>query len=436
MIAEILSIGDELTNGIILDTNSQWLSRELAEIGISTHFHTTVNDDLAEMLDVMRIATERADLIIMTGGLGPTADDLTREAIAKTLELPLEMREELLEHVREIFRRRGREIPKANEVQAMQPRGAKAIPNPNGTAPGVDITVKRKTPKPDRLESFRIIALPGVPAEMREMWHGTVQDSLHEMIESITGEKKVIRVVTINTFGLGESQIEAMLPDLVNRSHYPKVGITASEATISLRIFGEGETEESCQEMMAPTRKIIYEKLGDLIFGEGTDRLQEIVCRILDERKKTLSVIEWGTRGLLSEAIAGAVGASERFLGGFVLNSLKSLENCIRNMNVTGPAELPIEGFSLEAAAKNAELNTVLVQCMARVALGISGSDYVLAVGPYPPSRARTDLVAIAFGTNERIDVNNMGFDGHPAIIDQLFMKRVMNKMRLTLERE
>lgn len=433
MLAEIISIGDEITNGIILDTNAQWLTREAFEIGISTLYHTTVGDDLDAIIDVLRIASERVDLVIMTGGLGPTADDLTREAIAKMLDVPLEKDEKLLEYIRGIFASRGREMPKTNEVQAFQPKGAIPINNPNGTAPGIDITVKRKTPQTGLLENFRMIALPGVPAEMKEMWDETVEKSLHEMIESLSGEKRVLRVRAINTFGLGESQVEAMLPDLVNRTHYPKVGITASDATISLRIFGEGETEQNCLSMMQPTVDTIYEKLGNIIFSEGDERLQEVVYRLLEKHDKTLAVIEWGTRGLLTAAIAGSKEANERFLGGIVLSSLKSLENSIRySAELTARDPIP-EGFSQQSVETDPELTKELVRAMCTVALKLSTADYVLAVGPYPPKGSRKGTVFVAFGTKEAIELEGYDFNGHPALMDHLFTKRAMNKMRLTL---
>src|SRR4051812_24705923 len=164
MRAEVISIGDELTSGQRLDTNSQWLSERLGEIGIPVMFHTTVADDLEANVRVFREAADRADVVIATGGLGPTADDLTREALARMLGVELVLDEAALAYIRGLFARRKRDMPERNVVQAMFPAGSRVIPNPHGTAPGIDIDVPRSG-----RTAARIMALPGVPAEMREM---------------------------------------------------------------------------------------------------------------------------------------------------------------------------------------------------------------------------------------------------------------------------
>ena len=162
--AEVIAIGDELASGQRLDTNSQWLSQRLGEIGIPVGFHSTVADDLASNIEVFRHAIARADVILCTGGLGPTADDLTREAVAAATGTELELDEPSLEHVRGIFARRGREMPERNRIQAMFPAGSRPIHNPEGTAPGIAMEIARA----DR-EPCRLFALPGVPAEMFQL---------------------------------------------------------------------------------------------------------------------------------------------------------------------------------------------------------------------------------------------------------------------------
>ncbi|MDZ7617995.1 MAG: competence/damage-inducible protein A [Patescibacteria group bacterium] len=169
MQAEIVSIGDEITSGRLLDTNSQWLSRRLADLGIRVLFHTSVGDNLEACAAVFRHAIARADLVIVTGGLGPTADDLTREALAEATGRALVLNEGALEHVRRLFARRNRPMPASNEKQALFPEGSRVIRNPNGTAPGIDLTVAC----PGR-NAARILALPGVPAEVDEMWRDSV----------------------------------------------------------------------------------------------------------------------------------------------------------------------------------------------------------------------------------------------------------------------
>jgi len=184
MHAEIIALGDEITSGQLLDSNSQWLSLRLEELGIRVLYHTTVGDEHEAITDVFRRAIDRADVIIATGGLGPTADDLTRQAIADATGRRLVMDDEALAHVRGIFARVNRPMPPKNEVQGLLPEGARMIHNPHGTAPGVEMTISRSG-----IGDCHFSALPGVPAEMREMWHGTLEAALRE----IGGGKSVVR---------------------------------------------------------------------------------------------------------------------------------------------------------------------------------------------------------------------------------------------------
>ena len=437
MIAEILSIGDELTCGKILDTNSQWLARELSDLGIQVLYHSTVGDELDAMVDVFRIAASRADIVIATGGLGPTADDLTRESIAAMLGVPLEHNPDALESIKALFRKRGREMTNNNEKQALTPQGGTAIRNPNGTAPGIDVTVDRGGPDKTLMPQYRIIALPGVPAEMKEMWHDTVRAELEAFCQKLTGRKQVIRFRSIHSFGAGESQVEATLPDLVNRAHSPTVGITADRATITLRIRTEAPTEEECLEQMEPTAKIIYDKLGSLIYGEADQTLADVACEILKRRKKTLAVMEWGTRGLLDDAIASSPLAAEVFLGGLVVRSADALKSAIRfSSELAKEQEIPSD-FSETTILTDMQQNEQIVALMCRHALKIFGADYSLAVGPYPAGGQNGVPVFLGLGKSESgttaVMTEPHPYGGHPALIDDLYTKRTLNLFRLKL---
>src|SRR3569623_2354322 len=173
MRAEIISIGDEMTSGQRLDTNSQWLSQRLGEIGVEVIAHATVADNFEANVEIFRQAVERADVVISTGGLGPTADDLTREVLARLLGVELQLDEQQLSHIRSLFERRKRPMPERNVVQAMFPVGSRPIDNPEGTAPGVDVEIPRRAEG-----ASRVFALPGVPAEMFEMWASSVRPAL------------------------------------------------------------------------------------------------------------------------------------------------------------------------------------------------------------------------------------------------------------------
>ncbi|HEY4263085.1 MAG TPA: molybdopterin-binding protein, partial [Schlesneria sp.] len=250
MSAEIIAVGTEITSGAKLDTNSQWLSLELAEIGIPVRAHCTIWDDLEEMVAAIRTAAERSDVVLITGGLGPTLDDLTREALAKVAGVELELHPASLEHIKTMFARRNRPMPERNVMQAMFPIGAQPLPNPRGTAPGVWMTLPRGDGK-----ECHIAAMPGVPSEMKMMYR-------QQVVPRLDGGGRFIRRARINCFGVGESQAEEMLGELTARGRDPDVGITAHEATITLRITAEGLSAEECREKIERTRNAIINRMG------------------------------------------------------------------------------------------------------------------------------------------------------------------------------
>ena len=304
MRTEIISIGSELTTGRNLDTNAQWLSRRLAEIGIPVHWHTTVADDLDANLDTFRLATQRCDLVLCTGGLGPTQDDLTREVLAKVASVGLVEDEPSLRQIEEMFSRRNRTMPPTNRVQALFPAGATPLTNERGTAPGIWM----------RIGKCLVAAMPGVPSEMSLMFEKQVRPRLLEL--GIAGGVFIER--KISTFGLGESQLEEKLLDLTRRGHVPEVGITASDATISLRIFVEAASREEAAGRIEPVEKLIRERLGDLVFGADEEDLQDVLLRLLRDRKQTLSVAEGVSGGQLAAKLTLVQGASAWFRGGVI----------------------------------------------------------------------------------------------------------------------
>lgn len=289
--AEIISIGDELTSGQRLDTNSQWISQQLGAIGIRVMYHTTVADDLTTNIDVFRHAIDRADLVITTGGLGPTADDLTRQALASAVGVKLYTDEKALTYIRELFEGRGREMPPRNIVQAQFPIGSVSVFNPEGTAPGIDLTVTEAD------SQTRIFCLPGVPAEMKQMWEQTVEPAI---VTINPDSKRLINHFVIKTFGMGESDMERSLPDLIRRGRKPTVGITASYATITLRITTEGDSPEECEAQAADTIKTIQDCLGNTIYAYHECEIQEVVVQQLNAINSKVAVLESGTCGLVS----------------------------------------------------------------------------------------------------------------------------------------
>ncbi len=304
MKCEIISIGSELTSGQNLDTNSQWLSRHLAEMGIAVGWHTTVADDLEANIEAFRIASRRAGLVLATGGLGPTQDDLTREVLARVAGVELFEDADSLRHIEEMFRRRNRTMPERNRVQAQFPTGSEAIFNARGTAPGIWM----------RMGECQIAAMPGVPSEMYGMFESQIKPRLAEL--GLGGGVLVQR--KINTFGLGESAIEEKLLDLTKRGHVPEVGITVSDAVVSLRILARAPSLAEAQAQIAPVERTVRERLGSLVFGLDEEELQGTVAELLATKRQSLATAEGVTAGLVAERLGSMPGISAWFRGGIV----------------------------------------------------------------------------------------------------------------------
>jgi nicotinamide-nucleotide amidase len=412
MIAEVISIGDELTSGQRLDTNSQWLSERLGELGIRVMYHTTVADDLAANVGVFRAAAQRVDIVVATGGLGPTADDLTREALAEVVGRPLVLDEPSLEYIRGLFARFKRDMPERNRAQAMFPEGSRIIHNANGSAPGIWLNVPRTAGG-----ECHVFALPGVPAEMFEMFRETVAPA----VLSYQGIAQVIRHRRIKVFGAGESHVEQMLPDLIRRGRQPTVGITVSAATITLRITATGETPEECQTAIEPTVSTIRECLGALVFGDEEDELEDAVVRLLTSKGQTLATIEYGTAGVLAECLSRAGGVSPSFLGGHVLHSPAMLTH-----------ELADQG---KLVARLGAASREVTETLAATFRKSSGADYALAVGPFPSEGANNPEIPyyFALATPEKVIVKASTLAGHPSIWIPRAAKAALNLLRLEL---
>ena len=413
MPAETIAIGTELTSGAKLDTNSQWLSLELAGIGIPVHYHTTLADDLQANINAFRIAADRADLIIITGGLGPTLDDLTREALAQMLEVDLILHEPSLEIIRSMFARRGRQMPERNVIQAMFPRGSTPIPNPRGTAPGIWLEIPRGSRSP-----CLIAALPGVPSEMKPMFREQILPRLSPLA---TG--RVIRHARLQCFGLGESAAEELLGDITSRGRDPEVGITVHEATITLRIVAEAPSPEIAQEKILATRGQILDRLGEHVYGEEEEELEDIVLGQLKVRGETLASCEGASGGLLARRLlrldpggkiyrGGLTGLSDHALAAF-------LEISPSNVSQTRPHG-PERATQLAVSTRN-KLQT----------------DYALAITARSSledqeQAAEAPLAHYALaGPQGSIEVREINLAGDPAIAQARLTKSALNLLRL-----
>ncbi len=410
MNAEIIAVGDEIASGQRVDTNSAWLGRQLEELGIQVLYHTTVADDLAACRDAFAHALRRADVVVATGGLGPTADDLTRPALAAATACPLQLNATVLAGIRTLFASRGREMPPQNETQAMFPLGSRVIPNPHGTAPGIAM----QHPSPSR--AAHCFALPGVPAEMKEMWNASVRPMLEVL--NVDGQTTVHH--ELKCFGVGESDLESRLPDLIRRGRMPSVGITVHRATITLRITTKAESRAACHALMEPTIQVIRQALGPIVFGEGDEELQHVVTRLLAERRQSVAVCEWGTPGLLACWLREAAADSACFAGGIVIGST---------------AQLPDPWNQRRATRRDASAEEDRVRHLAETARRYFQADFGLSVGPFPEAAA-TDpeaLLLAGLAHAEGVEVFTRPCAGHPDIIRERSAKQSLNDLRLRL---
>ncbi len=305
--AEIISVGTEHLVGQIVDTNAQYLCSALAELGIGVYYRSTVGDNLQRVKEVVLHALSRVDLVVTTGGLGPTDDDLTVAAVAEALGLPLERNEEAWAHIQEFFRARNRPMTGQQEKQALLPRGARMIPNPRGTAPGVILEHEDKT----------LVLLPGVPREMR----GMMEDHVIPYLRARgLGGRDVIRSRILRVTGIGESAVEDRVRDLMRAGTNPTIAPYAHTGECHLRITARG-TPEEVDRLLDAAESALRARLGETVYGVGDERLEEVVARLLVAGRHTLALAESCTAGLIAHRLARIPGASAFLEGGVVAYS-------------------------------------------------------------------------------------------------------------------
>lgn len=410
MQAEIISIGSELTSGQNLDTNSQWLSQRLAEVGIPVGWHTTIADDLAANIEAFTIASRRARLVLITGGLGPTQDDLTREALAQAAGVDLVFHEASFRQIQELFTRRGRTFPERNRVQAYFPATAEPIRNERGTAPGIWMTIGNAI----------VVAMPGVPSEMFAMFQTLVLPRLVQL--SLGGGVLIQR--KINTFGMGESHIEEKLFDLTRRGHVPEVGITASDAIISLRILARAPSVAEAQSRIEPVEKTIRERLGHFVYGVEDEDLQHAIFHLLAEKRLTLSCAESLTGGLVGDRLVTVPGISAWFRGGII-----AYDDAVKHDLLGVPQEL----LDTRGAVSAEVAEAMALGCRARLGTDLAISTTGVA-GPAPLAPDKpAGLVYVGLAWQGGVSSSTFTWLGTRQEVRSRTARMALNKVRLHL---
>jgi nicotinamide-nucleotide amidase len=306
MNAEIIAIGSELLLGQIIDTNSASIARSLAENGIELVHTTTVGDDFQRMKETISAAIQRSQIVITTGGIGPTEDDLTREAVAEVFHRPLTFQPHLMEQIEALFKKRGFRMVESNQKQAYIPEGAIPIENPKGTAPGFIV----------EFSNGSIISIPGVPAEMEYLMENTVIPYVRKRFNL---QRQVVRYRVLRVCGLGESAVGQQIKDLMKESKNPTVGTLASIGDIRIRITAKADTSEEASNLIQKMEQEIRGRLGILIYGVDDETLHGNIARELERLSLTLSVVETFTGGIISQKMASA--GMQSFVQGTVLPS-------------------------------------------------------------------------------------------------------------------
>lgn len=349
MRCEIITVGTELLLGDVLDTNTQYLAQELAKRGFEILHLQTVGDNANRLEQVLTSALKNSDIIITTGGLGPTADDITKEIAAKVMQKPLYLHEETLNGIHAYFAKTNRVMPKSNRKQALIPQDAVIFPNDHGTAPGVAIENNGKI----------IICLPGPPRETQAMFDVYVQEYLKIFSTSVIVSHRIC------TFGIGESAMAQLAGELLDMKN-PTVAPYASFSESYLRVTALAETRKQADKLIAPVVQELMQKLGDYVYGVDAESLEQVVVEMLKEQGKTLALAESCTGGLIAKRITDIAGASTVFGYGIVSYAVSAKESLLHVDKQT----VETYGVVSEQVAKE----------MAQGARHVSGADIALAV--------------------------------------------------------
>lgn len=406
MTVEIICVGTELLLGNIVNTNAAYLAEKCAELGLSCYFQSVVGDNEERLTMVLKSAMERSDIVILSGGLGPTEDDLTKEVAAKVCEKKLSVDDHSMERIAEYFAERDIKPTENNWKQAMIPEGAIALDNDNGTAPGVIIET----------DSVKVILLPGPPDELIPMFEASVAPYLSQLTPG------VICSQTVKICGASESQVETELKDLIDSQTNPTIATYAKTGEVHIRVTASADNEKAAEKLLKPVVKELQERFGQKVYTTDVNvTLEKAVVDLLQERKRTITCAESCTGGMLSARIINVPGVSDVYKAGFVTYSNKSKRKLLGVKKST----LEKYGAVSEQTAKEM-VKGAMAAAKADVAVALTG-----IAGPDGGTKEKpVGLVYIGCKVGDKVTVKEFHFKGNRAKVREAATSAALTLVR------
>ncbi len=410
--AEIIAIGSELLTPTKSDTNSLWLTEKLNEIGIEVKLKTIVGDDELRLEETIKDALKRSDVVISTGGLGPTEDDITRKVSAKAVGRELVFRQELIDDLRERFSRWAREMPEINKRQAYIIEGAEVLPNPNGSAVGMSVEIEDKI----------FVILPGPPRELKPMFENHVLPKLREKAGEIVVKRKVLRVT-----GMGESAADELIAPIYTQYKNPQTSTLFNKSELEIHLTAQSRTETEADSLNEELAAKIIEKLGIAVFSTNGETMEEIVGKLLTGNGKTVAVAESCTGGLIGERLTDVAGSSAYFVEGAITYSNESK---IKTLNV-----------SQELIDKHGAVSAEVCEAMAKGMREKANTDYAISVtgiaGPSGGSEEKpVGLVFVGFADENEVKSIKINLPGDRYLIRWRSSQFALDLLRRTLSKK
>ena len=406
--AEIIAIGTEILLGDIVNTNASYIAKELAAIGVNTYHQQVVGDNPERVLDAFHLAFGRADVVITTGGLGPTGDDLSKEMGARYFGVPMAEDAKARENIESMLTRRGIEITPNNWKQALLPQGAIALYNNHGTAPGFILDKDQKI----------LVMLPGPPSEMRPMFDEQVKPYLSALTQQVMISR------TLHLCGIGESAVEYRLHDMMETMSNPTLAPYAKTGMVDLRITAKAETEEAARALIEPVEQQIRAEFGHLVYGADADTLESVIGELLIRNHMTITTAESCTGGLVSGRLINYPGISAAYMAGFVTYSNESKE---KFLGVSHETLLKYGAVSEQTAAEMARGAAKAVEADAAIAVtGIAGP------GGGTPDKP-VGLIYVGIYVKGQVTVKKLNFTKSRQENRQATVVAALNALRLAI---